>query len=73
MISSVFVSVTLLISMMKLCMRCEKGVRVANMRSHSNIASKRKQRPNLQRTKVDGKRLLLCASCLRVVTRAAAQ
>jgi ribosomal protein L28 len=56
-------------STMKVCMRCEKGVQVANTRSHSNIASKRKQRPNLQRLTVGGKRMVLCASCVKVATR----
>ena len=56
-------------SMMKVCMRCEKGIQVANTRSHSNIASKRKQRPNLQRMTVQGKRLVLCTSCVKAVTR----
>ncbi len=33
------------------------------------IASKKKQKPNLQRRVVDGKRVWLCTSCMKAVTR----
>lgn len=56
-------------SLMKVCERCGKGARTAISRSHSMIATKRRQRPNLQRVRVGNRRLLLCTSCIGVVTR----
>jgi len=55
--------------MMKVCMRCEKGIKSSFSRSHSNIASKRRQYPNLQKVKIGGKRMLLCASCIKIATK----
>ncbi len=51
------------------CEICNKGRLVGNKVSHSNIKTKRVQRPNLQRVKalVDGtpRRLRVCTRCLR--------
>jgi large subunit ribosomal protein L28 len=48
---------------------CGKGRLVGNKVSHSNIKTKRVQRPNLQRVKalVDGtpQRIRVCTRCLR--------
>ncbi|MDP3685626.1 MAG: L28 family ribosomal protein [bacterium] len=55
---------------MKACARCGKSTHVITVRSHSMIATKRKQKPNLQRRTVDGKRVWLCTSCISVMTRA---
>jgi len=48
---------------------CGKGRLVGNKVSHSNIKTKRVQRPNLQRVKalVDGtpRRVRVCTRCLR--------
>jgi large subunit ribosomal protein L28 len=59
------------------CELCGKGRLVGNKVSHSNIKTKRVQRPNLQRVHavVDGspKRLRVCTRCLRsgLVTKVA--
>ena len=51
------------------CDICGKGRRVANNVSHSNIKTKRVQRPNLHRVRamVSGqrKRVMVCTRCLR--------
>lgn len=51
------------------CDICGKKPRVANNVSHSNIKSKRRQKPNLHpvRALVDGRkvRLRVCTRCLR--------
>jgi len=51
--------------MPKICDVCGRGARVANSRSKSNIASKRRQLINLQSKKIDGLRQLICTSCLK--------
>jgi large subunit ribosomal protein L28 len=59
------------------CAFCGKGRLVGNKVSHSNIKTKKVQRPNLQRVRalVDGvvKRVRACTRCLRsgVVVKAA--
>ncbi len=51
------------------CDICSKGRLVGNRVSHSNIKTKRVQRPNLQRVHalVDGspRRIRVCTRCLR--------
>jgi large subunit ribosomal protein L28 len=55
--------------MANICDICNKGRLVGNRVSHSNIKTKRVQRPNLQRVRalVDGvvQRLRVCTRCLR--------
>jgi large subunit ribosomal protein L28 len=55
--------------MANICNMCGKGRLVGNTVSHSNIKTKRVQRPNLQRVKalVDGapRRIRVCTRCLR--------
>ena len=59
------------------CEICSKGRLVGNKVSHSNIKTKKVQRPNLQRVRamVDGApvRLRVCTRCLRtgLVTKVA--
>jgi len=51
------------------CDICGKGRRVANNVSHSNIKTKRVQRPNLRRVRAnvagETKRIRICTRCLR--------
>jgi large subunit ribosomal protein L28 len=55
--------------MANMCETCGKSRLTGNKVSHSNIKTKRVQRPNLQRVKalVDGspKRIRVCTRCLR--------
>ncbi len=63
--------------MAMICDVCGKGRLVGNKVSHSNIQTKRVQRPNLQRVHalVDGapRRIRVCTRCLRsgLVTKVA--
>ena len=54
---------------MKSCELCARGPQVVNSRSHSNIATKRKQWPNLQSKKIKGKRVRLCVNCIKKMTK----
>ena len=55
--------------MAMICFVCNKGRLVGNRVSHSNIKTKRVQRPNLQsvRALIDGapRRIRVCTRCLR--------
>jgi ribosomal protein L28 len=50
---------------MRHCENCKRGFLSTVSRSHSNIATKRRQNVNLQARTVDGVRMLLCASCIK--------
>ncbi|MAF24882.1 50S ribosomal protein L28 [bacterium] len=50
---------------MKTCSICQRTSNKANQRSHSKIATIRRQKVNLQSKSIDGKRQLICTSCLR--------
>ena len=43
---------------------------VGNNRSHSNVATKRRQLVNLQPRIIDGKQVRLCTRCLRTMKTA---
>jgi ribosomal protein L28 len=49
-----------------------KRANVANSRSHSNIATKRKQNVNLQTIRIGGKRIRVSTRTVRSLKRAAA-
>ncbi|MEI7741438.1 MAG: L28 family ribosomal protein [bacterium] len=55
--------------MAKVCDICERGGLVINWRSHSNIATKHKQKLNLQRRKMGGMTLRVCTSCTRSMNK----
>lgn len=57
--------------MARVCEICGRGSLTGNIRSHSNIASKRKQHLNLQQTVVDGKKVKACARCIKLQTKKA--
>jgi len=44
----------------------------ANSRSHSKVATKRLQKLNLQKFKVDGQKLLICTNCIKTLNKTAA-
>ncbi|HLD82117.1 MAG TPA: bL28 family ribosomal protein [Patescibacteria group bacterium] len=48
-----------------MCEVCKKTDQRAISRSHSNIATLRKQKANLQSRKLDGRRILMCTRCIR--------
>jgi ribosomal protein L28 len=49
-----------------------KRARIVNSRSHSHIASRRKQNVNLQTIRIDGKRIRVSTRTVRALKRAAA-
>jgi len=51
--------------MSKRCDACGRGAKKAVSRSHSKIATLRKQYLNLQVKTINGKRLKLCTNCLK--------
>jgi ribosomal protein L28 len=51
--------------MARKCSNCERGFLSSVSRSHSNIATKRRQNVNLQVRRVNGKTVLICASCIK--------
>jgi ribosomal protein L28 len=51
--------------MAKSCVTCGRGSLKGKSRSHSNIATNRQQKINLQSKKIDGKKVNICTSCLR--------
>jgi large subunit ribosomal protein L28 len=57
--------------MSKVCDICDRGPASGNSRSHSNIASRRKHNLNLQQATYKGKRVKVCANCLKTITKKA--
>jgi ribosomal protein L28 len=51
--------------MARQCSNCERGFMTSVSRSHSHIATKRRQNVNLQVRRLNGKKVLLCASCIK--------
>jgi len=58
--------------MARTCQRCERGPMSSNSRSHSKVATKRLQKLNLQKFKINGQKLLVCARCIKTLNKAAA-
>ncbi len=57
--------------MSRRCEICGRKALTANNRSHSMVATKRKQYLNLQTKKIDGKKIKACARCLKTLTKKA--
>ncbi|HHX58465.1 MAG TPA: 50S ribosomal protein L28 [Candidatus Moranbacteria bacterium] len=51
------------------CQSCGKRNQTGHSRSHSNIASKRKFKVNLQSKKIEGKKKLVCTRCIKTMTK----
>ena len=56
--------------MSKFCQICERGPVSSQSRSHSNIATKRRHEINLQVKTVEGKRMRVCARCIKTMKKA---
>ena len=54
---------------MSICQICNRGPLKANSRSHSNIKTIRRQKLNLQTKRVNGKKMLICANCLKSLNK----
>jgi len=55
--------------MARKCEICGKTAKKSISRSHSNIATKRLQKINLQTLIINGKKYKACASCIRTYSR----
>ncbi len=55
--------------MSKRCDICGREPRKSFTRSHSNIATSRRQFVNLQSRKVEGKQVKICTRCLRTAKK----
>ena len=58
--------------MAKKCELCDKQYMKGNIRSHSNIATIKRQKANLQQATIDGKKILACTKCIKTQTKKAA-
>ncbi|MDD2806916.1 MAG: L28 family ribosomal protein [Patescibacteria group bacterium] len=50
---------------MATCAICQRDSLKANWVSHSNIKTIRRQKLNLQRQKINGKKTTVCTSCMK--------
>jgi ribosomal protein L28 len=55
--------------MARICTVCGRGAMNSASRSHSNIATKRKQHVNLQTLLFNGQRVKACSNCIRTQTK----
>ncbi|OGL80884.1 50S ribosomal protein L28 [Candidatus Uhrbacteria bacterium RIFCSPLOWO2_01_FULL_47_25] len=55
--------------MSRVCSQCGRGALSAQSRSHSNIATKRRQFLNLQTRRLDDQKVKICTRCLRTMTK----
>lgn len=57
------------------CPQCKKGSRMVNrrvlLRGHYNPTGKRRKYPNLQWSRVDGKRIKICTDCIKTQNKTA--
>ena len=51
--------------MAQVCEVCGRGTTVGNNVSHSQVKTKRTMKINLKSKKMDGKKIIICTSCLR--------
>ena len=56
--------------MSRTCEICGRGTQSGHSRSHSNIATKRKFKVNIQTKKIDGKKVRTCTKCIRTMSKA---
>jgi len=54
--------------MSKTCDLCGRGSTKDASRSHSNIKTIKKQYLNLQTKKIDGKKMKVCAKCIKTLS-----
>ncbi|MEK7189338.1 MAG: bL28 family ribosomal protein [Patescibacteria group bacterium] len=55
--------------MARMCSFCGRSAQVANSRSKSNIATKRMQKPNLQKFRIGHLTVLSCTRCKRTMNK----
>lgn len=55
--------------MSRTCQVCGRGTRSSQSRSHSNIATKRTQKINVQSKMVNGEKMKVCAKCIKTAAK----
>lgn len=55
--------------MSRTCQVCGRGTVSSQSRSHSNIATKRTQKINIQSKTVDGQKVKVCTKCLSTAAK----
>ncbi len=55
--------------MSRTCQICGRGTKASQTRSHSNIATKRKQYINVQKKTIDGEKIKICAKCNKTMAK----
>jgi len=55
--------------MSRTCQVCGRGTKSSQSRSHSNIATKRTQKINVQSKNVDGQSVKVCAKCIKTAIK----
>jgi len=55
--------------MSRTCQICGRGTRASQSRSHSNVATKRKQFINIQSKIIDGKKVKICTKCIKTTAK----
>ncbi|MEA1936766.1 MAG: 50S ribosomal protein L28 [Patescibacteria group bacterium] len=55
--------------MSRTCQICGRGTRASQTRSHSNIATKRKQYINVQKKTIDGEKIKICTKCIKTMAK----
>ena len=51
------------------CYKCGKNAMTGNNRSHSNVATKRKFKANIQSKVIDGIKKKICTACIRTMNK----
>ncbi len=55
--------------MSRTCEICGRGTQSGHSRSHSNIATKRKFKINLQTKTIEGKKMRICSRCIKTLNK----
>ncbi|MCK4891512.1 MAG: 50S ribosomal protein L28 [Candidatus Pacebacteria bacterium] len=55
--------------MSRTCQICGRGTKASQSRSHSNVATKRKQFINIQTKSIDGKKVKICTKCIKTAAK----
>ena len=54
------------------CSVCGKKAMTGHTRSHSNVATKRRFKVNVQNKVIDGKKVKICTGCIRTMNKVVA-
>ncbi|MCK4525340.1 MAG: 50S ribosomal protein L28 [Candidatus Andersenbacteria bacterium] len=55
--------------MSRTCQICGRGTRASQSRSHSNVATKRKQFINIQTKNINGEKVKICTKCIKTAAK----